>query len=662
MTDQASPADSAAIGDTLVAGRDARERHAWQEAFDLLSEADRAGSLSGSDLEALAETAFFTAHVDREVEIKERAFKAHLAEDNRVRAAYLALDLGFMNAYRGKRSIASAWTRRAERLLENEPESYAHGYLALERSQTARNAGDVDTAVEQAELAVGIATRTGHPDLLAEAMTAVGALKIATGATAEGLALMEEASIAAVNGELSPFTTGVTCCTLISACRDLTDYRRAKEWTDATEEWCERQSVAGFPGICRIHRAEVVALSGAWDRAEQELRLATDELTAFQAIPPLADGYYAIGEIRRLKGDLAGAEASLREAHALGRTPQPGLALIRLAEGKVKASLMAINAAVRDETFDQWARARLLPAQVEIALAAGDVVLARTAADELTRIIATYELPALKAGRHQVLGRVLLAEGDPAAAARELRSAIRMWREVAAPYEVARSRVLLSRALRTLEDEDEADLELGAAHDEFVRLGATIDAAAAEREITVIAQRRAGPVQVRRTFMFTDIVGSTNLAEALGDEAWERLLARHDEIVRGLVARGSGEIVHSTGDGFFVAFGAAAAAVECAITIQRALAEQRRSSGFAMPVRIGLHSADANRRDEDYSGVGVHLAARVAALAGGGEIVASATTLTEAGDAAGSFSISEPRQATLRGLSAPVGVVSIGWE
>ena len=662
MTDQATPIERGAIDDPLAAGREARGRHAWQEAFDLLSQADRAGSLTGADLEALAETAFFTAHADREVEVKERAFKAHLAEGNRVRAAYLALDLGFMNGYRGRHAIASAWTRRAERLLEDEAESYAHGYLALDRSQSARNAGDVEAATAQAEEALRIAKATGHPDLLAEAMTALGALKIATGSAADGLALMEEASIAAVNGELSPFTTGVTCCTLISACRDLTDYRRAKEWTEATEQWCERQSVAGFPGICRIHRAEVVALSGAWDRAEQELRRATDELTAYQAIPPLADGYYAIGEIRRLKGDLAGAEAALREAHGLGRTPQPGLALIRLAEGKVRAALGAINGAVRDETFDQWARARLLPAQVEIAIAASDVALARTAAEELTRIVAAFELPALQAGRHQVWGRVLLAEADAAGAATELRSAIRMWREVAAAYEIARSRVLLSKALRMLDDDDEADLELGAARDEFVRLGATIDAAAAEREIAAIARRRAGPVHIRRTFMFTDIVGSTNLVEALGDEAWEGLLTWHDEALRAEVARSGGEIVNSTGDGFFVAFASAAAGIECAVSIQRALADRRRVSGFAPPVRIGLHSADANRRGDDYSGVGVHVAARVAALAGGGEIVASALTLAEAGDAAASIRASEPRQAAVRGLSAPVSVVSIGWE
>ncbi|HET9458213.1 MAG TPA: adenylate/guanylate cyclase domain-containing protein [Candidatus Limnocylindrales bacterium] len=669
MSDQLAPAADAASDDPLLAGREALARHAWQEAFDRLSEADRAGGLSGADLEALAMSAFFIARADLEIETKERAFKAYQAEGDLLRAAYLALDLSKQHAYRGRTSIAGAWLRRAERLLEGLPEAYAHGYLALERSELARKGGDVEAAVAQAELAVEIAGRTGDGDLLANAMTALGALKIATGYPTDGLALLEEASVAAINGELSPFTTGVTCCTMIAACRDLTDYRRASEWTEATEKWCERQAVSGFPGVCRVHRAEVVALSGAWERAEQELRRATDELAAYNAIPPLADGWYAIGEIRRLKGDLAGAEAALREAHALGRTPQPALALIRLAEGKVRSAASAIIAAVRDETWDQWARVRLLPAQVEIAIAAGDRPTARAAAEELTRIVESFRAPALDAGRQQTWGRVHLAEGDPAGAVRELRAAIRSWREVGAPYEVARSRVLLSRALRALEDDDEADLELQAARAEFERLGATTDLRSTELEVESAAGLRRAPLQARRTFMFTDIVGSTNLAELLGNEAWEQLLRWHDDMLRRVVAGAGGEIVNSTGDGFFVAFEGARPALECAVAIQRRLAEQRQSSGFALSVRIGLHAAEANRRVDagggvDYSGVGVNLAARVAGLAGGGEILVTTETLdqVEGLDRLEGIAPSASREAVIRGVSTPVSVVTVAWS
>lgn len=656
MSELAPPA-SAAAGDPLQAGRVALARHAWQEAFEQLSQADRDGQLSGDDLEALAVAAFFGAHAEGELATKERAFKAYEAEENQVRAAYLAIDIARTYAYRGKYSIASAWKRRAEQLIGSEGATYAHGYLALIESEIAGYTGNVDLAFAQAERAVEIGKGAADADLTAYALTNLGGLKIASGAPLDGFALMEEASFAAVNDELSPFMSGITACRLIGACRDLTDYRRATEWIEATEKYCDRQSLSGFPGVCRVHRAEVAAVGGAWDQAEQDLERATIELGAYNATPPQADGFYAIGDIRRLRGDFEGAETALREAHARGRSPQPALALIRLAEGKIKAAATAINGAVAEQTWDRWARARLLPAQVEIAIAAGDLVRARTAVDELAGIVVGYPSPALEAGRRIALGRVLLAEGDPAGAAPELRAGIKSWREVGAPYEIARARAALSLALRAIEDEDDADLELRAALDEFRRLGARVDAEAAERDLRGAEDRRTGPVSTRKTFMFTDIVGSTNLAEALGDQAWERLLRWHDDVLRKLVAGGGGEIVNSTGDGFFAAFESARSGVDCAISIQRALLDQRTSTGFALPVRIGLHTAEANRRGTDYSGKGVHVAARVAALAGGGEILATAETLAEAGD----VSASERRSAPVKGVTGSVSVATISW-
>jgi class 3 adenylate cyclase len=227
---------------------------------------------------------------------------------------------------------------------------------------------------------------------------------------------------------------------------------------------------------------------------------------------------------------------------------------------------------------------------------------------------------------------------------------------VGAPYEIARARALLSRALRALENDEDADLELRAALDEFTRLGARIDVEAAERELREVEDRRSGPVSTRKTFMFTDIVGSTNLAEALGDQAWEGELRRHDDLLRRLVASGGGEIVNTTGDGFFVAFDSARQGIACAVAIQQALRDQRATT-FAPPVRIGLHTAEANRRGSDYSGMGVHVAARVAALAGGGEIVATADTLAEAG----TVGASESRTTPVKGVKEPVTLASITW-
>ncbi len=655
MADISVP-DSAAQ-DPMAAGRDAFVRHSWQEAFEQLSEADRSAQLSGVDLEALALAAFFVADADRGLEVKERAFKVYEAEGNELRAAFLALDIARQYGYGGKHSIASAWARRAERIIGHDGETYAHGYMALIESEAAGAKGDIDAALILAERAVEIGQGSADADLSANALINLGALKISTGQTTDGLALMEEASISAVNGELSPFTTGLTACRMIGACRDLTDYRRASEWIEATEKYCTSQSLSGFPGVCRIHRAEVAAVGGAWEQAEHELERATVELVGYNATPPMADGFYAIGDIRRLKGDFAGAEASLREAHARGRSPQPALALVRLAEGKIKAAAVAINAAVAEETWDRWAKARLLPAQVEIATAAGDVEGARSAVDELTGIVVGYPSPALEAGRRVALGRVLLAEGDAQAAAHELRAAIKGWREVGAPYEIARARAVLARALRSVQDED-ADLELNAALDEFRRLGARVDVEAAERDLRDAEDRRSGPQVSRMTFMFTDIVGSTNLAEALGDGAWERLLRWHDDMLRGQVASGGGAIVNSTGDGFFAAFESARAGVHCAIAIQRALLEHRESTGFAIRVRIGLHTAEANQRGNDYSGKGVHIAARVAALADGEEILATAETLAEAGDAVLASAL---RSTPVKGVSTPVEIATVEW-
>jgi class 3 adenylate cyclase len=294
---------------------------------------------------------------------------------------------------------------------------------------------------------------------------------------------------------------------------------------------------------------------------------------------------------------------------------------------------------------------------VEVALAAGAIDVASAAADELDAIVEAYSTPALDATRLVARGRVHLAQGDVSGAADELRHAIRAWREVGAPFEVARTRAVLAHVLRALDDDDAADLELQAALTEFERLGARIDAQAAQRDLQAAMERRRGPSQTRMTFMFTDIVGSTKLAEALGDEAWDRLLRWHDDTLRALVTAGGGEIVKSTGDGFFAAFGGAHPAVDCAVSIQRALADHRRTSGFALSVRIGLHTAEASRRGTDYSGVGVHTAARVADLAGPGEILATTETLVEAGiDGTGA------REATVKGVTAPVAVATVAWD
>jgi class 3 adenylate cyclase len=635
--------------------------HRWQDAFDVLSEADRTTTLGPDDLMALSQAAWFTARADLSIELKERAFRALQEAGDTTRAAALAFDL--CREYAGKRqfSIASAWASRGERLLRDQPETFAHGYMELTRSHMAEAGGDVEAAAAHAATAIDIGARFGDPNLQAWGLLRQGSVLIKAGRNDEGFPLLEEATIAAVNGELDPFTTGVAYCAMIAACRDTTDYRRASEWTEAAHRWCERQAINGFPGVCRVHRAEIVGLQGGLEAAELELRQATDELAAYNATPPQADGFYALGDVRRKLGDFPGAEEALRNAHALGRSPQPALALIRLAEGRTRDAATAIAAALVEES-DRWQRARMLPAQVDIGVAAGDVAAARAAAEELGSIAETYPSPALHASAHDARARVALAEGDPETAAGELRTAIRHWQDVGAPYEVARDRVVLAAALDALDRNDEAAMERAAAGAEFERLGAVRDAADVADATRSATLRDARPTTARKTFLFTDIVGSTNLAEAMGDAAWEQLLRWHDDALGALFGEHGGEVVNRTGDGFFVAFDEAGPAVHCAIAVQRALAQHRRTHGFAPAVRVGVHTAVATRRGGDYSGVGVHVAARIAALAGGGEVLASAETAEAAAESGQPVRASEPRSVALKGVASETAVASIDWS
>ena len=235
------------------AAREALDDHRWGEAFELLLQADRERPLGASDLEAMAQAAWFSARADLAIEVKERAFRAHVDEGDATRAAVIAFDLGREYAFKRQFSISAAWSGRGARLLEGTAESVAHGYLALTQSHMLEAADDPDQAALEAARAVEIGARFGDADLQAWGLIQQGSLLIRLGRTDEGFPFMEEATIAAVNGELGPFATGVVYCTMIAVCRNITDYRRASEWTDAAHRWCERQSINGFPGVCRVH-------------------------------------------------------------------------------------------------------------------------------------------------------------------------------------------------------------------------------------------------------------------------------------------------------------------------------------------------------------------------------------------------------------------------
>lgn len=333
--------------------------------------------------------------------------------------------------------------------------------------------------------------------------------------------------------------------------------------------------------------------------------------------------------------------------------------MVWLMQGKVEGAAAAIREAIAEAADDRLARMKLLPVQAEIAVAAGDIDVAAAAADELEPIINDYETPARAATAAYVRGMVRLAQGDAGGALGDLRLARKRWLETAAPYEAARAGVLMARAQLALGDRDGAALEAKTARESFERLGAHRAAEEVTRLLGDLDLSAGRTERVRRSFMFTDIVKSTDLVGAIGDDAWEDLLSWHDLKLRSLFTSHGGEVVHHTGDGFFVAFDEAKTAVACAVAIQRALAEHRRSQGFAPQVRIGIHVAEATRRGNDYSGGEVHKAARIAAAAGGGDIFASAETVAVP---ISGIAVSEPEPLTLKGIAEPVPVVRIDWR
>jgi class 3 adenylate cyclase len=646
--------------DPVAAARDALERHAWQEAYDTLMEADRTGLLGADGLNVLASAAWWTAHPDQTIEALERAYGAYLDEGDRSSAARMAFRLAEQHGSRMAIPVARGWMARAERLAGEIPESPVHGWLCWMRGLVASAVeGDLEGAKAHYDEALELAARTGDRNLQAMSLQDKGNILCLQGKVAEGLILADEAMVAAVGGELDPEPAGYVYCGMIGVCSRLADYGRAAEWTEATTRWCERHSITGFPGICRIHRAEIMRIRGFWADAEKEARLACEELPLFNFHAAVGNAFYEIGEVRRRMGDHSAAEEAYAKAHEFGRSPQPGLSLLRLAQGNMKAATAGIRQALTETTGDRLSWVRSLAAQAEIALLAGDLDTARSACDELESIVEDYEATALHATVARVRGTVRLAQGDPAGALPDLQRARRGWQEIGAPYEAAEVRVLLAKAHRAIGDEEAALPEARVARETFERLGARPAAEHAARVLGELAASADRPERVRRAFMFTDIVKSTDLVGAIGDRAWEDLLTWHDKKLRSLFASHGGEIAHPTGDGFLVAFEGTRSALGCAVTIQRALAEHRRNHGFAPLVRIGLHAGEANRRGEDFGGKQVHKAARIAALAEGGEILVSEETVA---DVDGGFKVSGFRAVTLKGIAEPVRVCIVEWR
>jgi DNA-binding CsgD family transcriptional regulator len=466
----------------LERGRTSFERRAWLDAYTALSEADRVEPLEAPDLDLLATAASLIGRMDEYLALLERAHLAHVERGDNLAAARNAGWLGMTLAIRGELGPASGWFGRAQRLVEREGrECVEQGWLLIPVVFQREAAGDFDGAHEAATQAVEIAERFGDSDLAAIALHAQGVERIKQGSIEEGLRLMDEAMVGVTAESVSPIVAGIVYCGVIAGCEEAFEVRRAQEWTNALTRWCDEQpQMVSFTGRCLAHRAGLLQLHGEWRDALAEAKLARERCEEAMNRAATGQALYQQGELHRLQGDFGAAEAAYREASEFGREPQPGLALLRLAQGDVEAAAaMARRSAA--EAAEPFVRATVLPVHAEVMLAAGDVEEARRAADELAEIAALGKRALLEAISARVQGEVELAEGEPKAALTALRQAARLWQELDAPYEVARVRVLVGLACRALGDEESAALELDAAREVFQGLAAAPDLARIDR-------------------------------------------------------------------------------------------------------------------------------------------------------------------------------------
>jgi DNA-binding CsgD family transcriptional regulator len=465
--------------DVVERGRTSYAKSAWLEAYELLSQADEGDLLDPDDLELLAQSAYMLGRDDDYVRALERAHHGFLDAGDVPSAARCTWWIGLNLLMRGETARANGWFGRGDRLLEREArECVERGYLLLHVMLDAFASGDAESAAALAAEATAIGERFGDRDLATIGRMDEGHALLLLGKTEDGFRLIDETMVAVTTGELSPIVVGIVYCNTISVCRIAHEVRRAREWTNALTQWCAGQpDMVAHTGVCLVHRAEVMQLQGAWRDALEELGRADERLRQGVLNQRLAgSALYRQGEIQRLQGELAAAEESFVAASRLGYEPQPGLALLRLAQGNAAGAAAAIER-VLHEPSEPIRRAELLPASVEIMLAVGDLAGARRASEELDAISETHASDLLRALAAETDGAVALAEGDARAALGALRLALSTWQDIEAPYDSARTRVLLGMACRRLGDEDAAGLELEAARAVFKELGAGPDLA-----------------------------------------------------------------------------------------------------------------------------------------------------------------------------------------
>ncbi len=508
----------------MIEARSAFAQRAWGDAYEALLRASADGPLEAEDVERLALAASLTGHEDAAVEAFERLHQLRLEACDVLGAAKAAVWLVMRLSTLGETARAGGWLARAQRLLDGQSQECVEaGYLRLPVAFRFTAAGDHAAARASAAEAAEIGARHGDRDLHALALSIEGRSLIRQGKLAEGLLLLDEAMLEVTSFELSPIVSGLVYCAAIAVCQQSYALDRARQWTAALSGWCQGQpQLVGFAGACLIHRSEIMQLGGAWPEALEAARQASMRLSPARGSGP-GDAFYQEAELHRLRGELGKAEQLYAMASERGRDPQPGLALLRLAQGRVDLAAAATRRALL-ATREPLKRTRLLPAHVEVMLAASDLGEARQAADELDAIAREFGMETLSAMADHAKGTVALAEGDAKEAIDPLRRAQEVWQQVGAPYLSARVRVVVARAFLALGDQDGAALELDAAKKVFTELGAAPDLAAMG---SAPARQGHGLSAREREVLLLVAAGETNKGIAKKLFLSERTIDRH---------------------------------------------------------------------------------------------------------------------------------------
>ncbi|MEV0804678.1 LuxR C-terminal-related transcriptional regulator [Kribbella sp. NPDC050281] len=508
---------------------EALSRHAWGDAYAILSDGDRHHPLAPDDLERFALAAHMIGKDPESDDLWTRAHHAWLSDGEVSRAVRCTFWLGVNLVVSGRWAQSAGWLARGRRLLDaTQQGSVEEGYLLALEGLQRYLAGHAVDAKAAADEALTFATRFSDPDLQTFAMVTIGESRIRLGGAGEGIRLLDEAMIAVTAGEVSPIVSGLAYCAVIAACHEIFDLRRAKEWTAELSRWCAaQQEQVPYRGVCLAHRVEIMRLQGDWSDAVDEANQACRWLASLPSVRSADAAYYQLAELHRLRGEYGDAEQAYRTASGFGQTAQPGLALLLLAAGDTGAAERAIRTAL-DGASDQGARCRILPAFVEVMLAAGTIEVARTAAAELAAAAERLRAPLLTAISEHMTGAVLLAAGDARSAQAVLGHAVATFRELDAPYDAARARLLIGLACRETGDEVTARLEIEAAKSLFLELGAAPDLLRAEELELKATTRAASLLTVRELEVLRHVaVGKSN--RAIADDLFlsEKTVARH---------------------------------------------------------------------------------------------------------------------------------------